>query len=369
MSRKVIDWLSTQLASADLFGGKSELSVGSSSTYKTKIGGLLSLGALSFVLWFAYGTILTIFDQENPFVLITRSNEPVNTFFHLEQDQMLPVIALYDTKTRSVASLEVFGSTASITASHSKSFFDFSKLAITVDATMISVKQCALLENKEPYEWMFTSQTFKQISKDFMCLDVPRGFKVLIKGTRFTDAFNSLAIDILPCSLADQSKCLSEQQLRRYNIILITLQKYVDFKNYPAPVKFAYTSREEVNFLRDKQTVLYSYLKSTRIQNSKNWFQRAHEEKSFTDVHREEVSSAERDPQSVCTKKQIEDSSCQPYIRIEYRSSGILDTCVRTYTDVFDAVSNIGGFKELVFMGVVVVYTFYNDFFMNERCQ
>ena len=139
--------------------------------------------------------------------------------------------------------------------------------------------------------------------------------------------------------------------------------RFADFDN---PIRPAFYAREEINMQRNVASKLFQYLKKTVIKDETNYVQPKHEDQIAEDTDREEFSTLERDGSSYCFESTIQAGGCQPYLTIEYRSSGLQDTCVRSYTNIIDAVSNIGGFKELVFMGVVVVYTFYNDFFMNR---
>jgi len=83
----------------------------------------------------------------------------------------------------------------------------------------------------------------------------------------------------------------------------------------------------------------------------------------YHDIDTQEVSYAYRTPTLTCTETQISSNKCTSYVTIEYRSSGIEDTCTRTYTEILSAISEVGGIKELLFMLAGLLYLYYNDIY------
>ena len=64
---------------------------------------------------------------------------------------------------------------------------------------------------------------------------------------------------------------------------------------------------------------------------------------------------------TVCTTTQIDTGECFPYIYFNFEYSGTVNFITRTYVDFLTAFGNIGGFKELVFMSMLVLYSLYNE--------
>lgn len=67
-----------------------------------------------------------------------------------------------------------------------------------------------------------------------------------------------------------------------------------------------------------------------------------------------------------CSQASVTDKSCPAYLKVEYRASGIYHSYERTYTDIIEAYSEVGGLKELVFLASMFVYMFYNGFAMSS---
>jgi hypothetical protein len=49
-----------------------------------------------------------------------------------------------------------------------------------------------------------------------------------------------------------------------------------------------------------------------------------------------------------------------------YRSSGETETVTRIYTEILQAFAEVGGFKEIVFIGMFIIYSLYNQYYMDK---
>ena len=64
---------------------------------------------------------------------------------------------------------------------------------------------------------------------------------------------------------------------------------------------------------------------------------------------------------SACSNASIYGRTCPPYLSYRYAHSGTVQYITRSYVDFLSAFGNIGGFKELVFMSMLVLYSLYNE--------
>jgi len=111
-------------------------------------------------------------------------------------------------------------------------------------------------------------------------------------------------------------------------------------------------------------------VKQISIEDNTNWFMPSHDEPfSYVDIEKEEINMAQRQPVATCTPQQIEQFQCQSYLTMEYRSSGIQETCTRTYVDVLSAISDVGGIQQLLFLYVGLVYMGYNLYFYRRHLR
>lgn len=68
-----------------------------------------------------------------------------------------------------------------------------------------------------------------------------------------------------------------------------------------------------------------------------------------------------RPASSSCGEAEIASGQCLPHTVIRYIYSGDVSYITRTYVDFLTAFGNIGGFKELVFMSMLVLYSLYTE--------
>ena len=119
------------------------------------------------------------------------------------------------------------------------------------------------------------------------------------------------------------------------------------------------------------QTIITQDLGNTVLQDFTNSITREHSrELSYISFEKERQYISSRKQRSTCKKDEIgNDIGCNPYIRLDYRYSGQITKYMRTYTDVFTAFAQFGGFKELLFSLVSTFvyfsYSFFSRFLLN----
>ncbi len=368
--KPVFKTLSNLFTSVDLLGGTLSFSIKhGSTTFKTAFGALLTLACFGMIIWYTIIVINTILDRTNPNVLCTRESDIDKTEYHFSDTNLAPVLFLLNKKNQTTQSLTVFSSLTTIKADLWNTRYDYDKFINIEKIIPIEVKPCVSLSNKKPYRWIFENEAYTATAVALYCLDIPENLKINVRGGRSSSDMTALRVFAYPCSLPNQADCINPSLFSEYTLMAVNLKKYFKFSDFDNPIRQSFYAREEINIQRNVASKLFQFLKKTVIRDETNYVQPKHEDLLAEDIEREEYSGLERDGSTYCLESAIQSGSCQSYVTIEYRSSGLQDTCVRSYTNIIDAVSNIGGFKELVFMGVVVVYTFYNDFSKNHQPQ
>ena len=109
-----------------------------------------------------------------------------------------------------------------------------------------------------------------------------------------------------------------------------------------------------------------NYVNSVTIKDNTNWFLAPSQDKKFVNVEREKSILYRRENVHYCSSPTIDDKTCPAYLKVEYRASGIFHTYERTYNDIFEVYGEVGGLKELVFLGAMFLYAFYNSFWMSS---
>ncbi len=361
--KSIVGKVAHLLRSVDLMGGTVSLSIkNGSATFKTLFGALLTAACFGAIIWYTVQIARSIFDRNHPLVLCTKESDLENVQYKLKYTNLMPSFILYNKKTLQPESLDLLSKFSTLKADYWRSYYDFEKFVSVEQIVSLDMKPCLSLINKRPYQWIFDNSNYTMNAINFVCFEIPENMDLTVRGGRASSEITAFRVFAYPCSLPDQSKCEAYSRYSGYSLISFNVRKYITFSDFNQPVKIAVNTREEINLQKSLGKKYFQFLKKFVIHDETNYLQPKTEDKEEEDIEREEVNLYERDGKTACSLSQIEGGLCDPYLSIEFRSSGLQDTCVRTYTNIIDAVSNIGGFKELVFMGVVVVYTFYNDF-------
>lgn len=350
---------------ADSLGSKVELTIRGSSLFKTYLGALLSLGVFGLLIWYTVTVVTKILDRENP-LQSTATEYDINTaVLEISKSDLLPVMNFYNKETGTVASPSDFGKYLTFQAKWYRSYFDYDTQTTGYEIVKIPVVICNLLKNKKPYELLFQNDNLKKIIFNLYCLDMPEG-DFLISGDRMTPDIKSLSIEFFPCSLANSADCVSASELSKWSVVAVSIKKYLRNSDFDYPIKSIVSLREELNLQANVQTIIFDFIKETKIVDNTNWIQPSHEDWSFTELEREEVRTGQRDGSTHCPKANILAGTCFPYLILTFRQSGTKTTVTRTYNEILAGFSDVGGFKEVVLICVAFIYGFYNEFFMSR---
>lgn len=356
---------------ADALGTRPEFTVLGQGSYQTYLGALLTLCSLVVVGFSIYSNAYKVFDRSSPSVFCNREFDMDGYEFDIFGENTLPLIAAFDTMSFKTLIPPEVNTFVTLKADFTFISFDFEKhvpIYITID---IPIKPCTEIQNKKPYEWTINYYGFDEQRPRFWCVGIPANFSSLtIQGSRFTAKMSTFRIHMYPCSLANTADCRSSADFDWLTLAMFSQQKFIKYSNFSSPIKGLTKMREEINVSPMFRKVIFNYMKQIRIEDNTNWFMPKHTEPfKYVDIEKEEINMAQRQPVATCTPQQIAQFQCQSYLTMEYRSSGIQETCTRTYVDVLSAISDVGGIQQLLFLYVGLVYMGYNLYFYHRHLR
>lgn len=355
------DKLLQLVKSMDYLGNRVELMIDRSSTYRTYLGSVLT--ALAFLVLTGYTviTVQKIFDRTNPTILTQTEYDRENTNSILRDSQILPAFGMYDRITNEFE--PDFEKYTTLKVSLYKANFDYDKKITVFSRQELNITRCGSLQNKAPYRLLFDNQNLAQVFNYLICIEWPADLHFPIKGDRMEKDFTYLDLNFMPCSR--RAACATVRDLAYHQMFSVNVKMYVRYSDFDSPIKNVVTLKEELNLQQNVGTAIFQNIKQTRIVDNTNYLQPRHDPLEFTEIAKEEMSTYQRLGQITCTEAEIASKECIAYLNMVYRHTGITDTITRTYADVQNSISDIGGFKEIVLFVLILLYCFYNQRYMD----
>ena len=172
-----------------------------------------------------------------------------------------------------------------------------------------------------------------------------------IQGSKYKSPFRRSLIKVYPCSLPDPSQCATPEMLMNSLLITVLLTTTATYSNKNKPLnpkvdsdvtfQFGIGTNMKVTYYLQKNTIWDTYLGSWGFEHKF----------TFVDVDRVTTTTGTRLTQALhCTEAQIDADLCEPYMILEYQSSGNEVQIKRYYNKFMGTVSEIGGFWDLIFI-------------------
>lgn len=360
-----------QFRNIDMLGSTLELNMKGEGKFKTYVGGFISITIILAVGAFCSKSFLKLVDDTSPTILarteITDEYNPIG----LADSQLLPMILVISNGAGPVVAANIpkiatfrakfvvqpaisAGGPPSSPNGTLPSLPDSGSLDIDLD-----VVSCEMLVNKKPYRYLFeTTGPIKSArERASLCIEVPEDKNIDIQGYFLSNTGDKyLSIMAYPCILG--AGC--EPDIRAYNFVLGYYSQFVRYSDYKDPVKKGFKLINTDGLSPTKSKLIVFTLKNTILSKGENSFFEAKETHRIASIDTESKSQFEIDAQT-CNAASINNSTCQPLMSIEYHASGSEDRLQRTYPDLLNVASEIGGFKEVVVFICLLMYTWYND--------
>ena len=182
-----------------------------------------------------------------------------------------------------------------------------------------------------------------------------------IQGSKYKSPFRRSLIKVYPCSLPDPSQCATPEMLMNSILLTVLLTKTATYNKKTEPLnpkvdsdvtfRFGIGTNMKVTYYLQKNTIWDTYLGSSGFEHKF----------TFVDVDRVTTTTGTRLTQALhCTEAQIDADLCEPYMILEYQSSGNEIEIKRYYKKLMGTISEIGGFWDLIFIVIWFPVGFWN---------
>ena len=273
--------------------------------------------------------------------------------------------------------LAVEGSRYTVTAEVSLKLGDFSQTdptkILTYKNIRLNATRCANVLDKFPY--FKKSDAFDDsLVRSAHCFFPPDDLKdqYWIKGQPLDSYFSSFDIKIWPCSLDDRSQCDSSRSVEGHTMLLVYPTPDLDYSkidNFLDWIGFADTNFDITPSVIQKYSFTFKHFE---VFDQQDVFSNPKKRREFFAVQNSLGVNTERNERELyCPKGQIggPHSTCSPYLHLSFSSSNRVETVTRTYTSLIKALAEIGGFVELVFLFVGLIYFIFNCYFKELKTQ
>lgn len=131
--------------------------------------------------------------------------------------------------------------------------------------------------------------------------------------------------------------------------------------DYYYPVTYFTTIDEYYSLSTSQQQTNQKIVGADQILNSRGYLIKDWIQKNFSTEEDSKIKLRPRDPSKIaCLEADILAGLCQSYFSIEVISSGRQATYTSTYRGVLEAIGDIGGLKEVVYLVFSLLYSMYD---------
>jgi hypothetical protein len=354
----------------DMFGSEFKFNIKNRKRYKTLFGTFLTLISVILIGLSVYLFVSNFYDTKSPQVTVS-----------IEQNEVSPQMDLFSEKI--FFSFSVFNGTQFVPVDEIEKFITLEVIAAKTTLPN-GATEPETAHNKVPYgpckDLIETNQYTKaafegEIPKELipfaLCADAQDQQQVdglwTIGGNLLSPPYELLTYYIYPCSLDNPSvNCASKEELMNAKIMMPFQVKSLDFSDKKTPVSTGRDSKTEFFFQEFSRTNMAIYFKKNQIIDDDRDFRAPQRTHDFIDIEKILNAEAMRDGTFVCTKAEIDDFSCSPYVQVDLRSGTAVSTIQRSYEKLFATISELGGFGDLIYIVLGFFYAFYNEYFYNK---
>ena len=183
---------------------------------------------------------------------------------------------------------------------------------------------------------------------------------------QFESVYN---IEIWPCSLENRSLCADSDKLKVVDLLLIHPLPSIDYSKVEDYLTWIAGAGTRIKIDLNSRQLYSLEMKTVSLLKDNAFISSPKEEGAFMDVESRTVSKVHRDRlQMWCGAEMVgNDMECEPYVSVRVYSSNKQKVITRVYPNVVQALSEVGGFRELVLMVLGMVYLVYDWIFDDFR--
>ena len=338
------------------------------STVHTKTGTCLSIVCVIIFISLSISIFMSYIDTSKPKVseeLVALKNKPLINF---KEDKMYPV--LFFKEASNYISMEEAGKYAHIVYRH----YVF-KIQDT-GKEEIEVKELKLVGCKELVDAGETSSivvesegTVKNLYYKYgVCVDNRQeDFELGGAEKEVEKTEESVYLEIYPCTLGAECKPASE--LNQFSYSISNPKTHLRAGNFESPLQ-TFTEQEDI-FTINPYFSVFQKLKVMRseIYDESGFLSPTKKVKSYVSHFEKHFVYDSRNQSKVsCTLKEVEDYyDCYPYFTQIIFLTNNLNKITREYKGIVEAISEVGGMIDLVFLFFYTIYGYYQNKCLKEE--
>ena len=322
--------------------------------HQTSVGGLLTVVLGLMVTLSSIAIFSQYMTTEAPIVTTSTEFGSNSTEYDLYNEQLFTPITVLNRGVRIPAKKAARYITPVLHIEESL-FSDFLGEADLKVSTSIYLVPCDTINDKMSSEILNRSQS--QLSnpalQPALCPDFKDGLeKKLRAGTNQTTRSTlRTRLVIYPCSLQDQTKCASTEELSNAKVLYYKTEKVLNSSNRLNPVSLS-TKTKAIRVDHQIKKVKEFEVRSSRIKDDTHLFGETELKEDYATLHETNSDFRMRaQDQHHCSKEEIlkgEAGGCQEYAVFNYLASREVLNIRRSYPKLTSVLGEIGGFFKLV---------------------
>lgn len=353
------------LRSYDQFGEEFKLKFGGSEQLKTSMGGCLSFLGILFLLFSLYVIAVNYVSTESPEISSYNQYTPEYPKMDLYDEKIFIAIFFLDIKSNGVLPFDKIEKYFTLRGQVNTIDFSVENPENLERKDVLSYKfiPCKDIKNPQILSPLETHLGTKQLLlSSALCPDISESDfdKYFIQGKPAAPPMTSSYFSIYPCSLPNKDDCAPEEDVNLIQIAIAETEKSLDMSNFQDPIT-PIVKIDRRFYVRVKSyTHLKFWYKLNEIWDETFDLTDAKKRFSFVDFDYIERDLVDRTRVEVyCTYEDILNSNCDDYLLVENYVTGKKVIYKRTYNKLLQSLADLGGFKEVVFVLLGVIYSIF----------
>ena len=354
----------------NLLGKEVEFEINGFSKVPSCVGTLLSLMCLGLILPITYRFIYRALDTTHPDITITTKTLAEYPTIDLHQQKFYFAMIPRNLKN----GLDDLPKLGTLTAAiHIKEFVTDSSTGevktLRFESVELDIKVCE--EVKTQFSFLANNQNLKGFLKDSICFLPKPGKEQYYKvvGQTLEDIHTTLEVRLNPCIMAPPSECYTAPEIKEVSFLVLYPSPNIDYSK--TSDFFTWIAVAGPRILVDPGTdqVNSVYLKTHQLYKDTSFLKEAELEHDYVSISDQFMYSNSRDASVIaCDAADVgSQRKCPPYFELSVSASNELQIVTRSYINLIEALSEVGGFREVILMIFGSIYFVYNCFAQELR--
>lgn len=361
----------SKLKSFDIFGQDFSFNATkSTSKYQTNCGASLTLVCILVTMAAFLNFTSEYLSTDNPRVTISSERKNKYPDVNLVENEFLPSLGFVNV-TRALPSTEL---DRFLTMVAVKIELKFNSGEVQGTYTPISTQNFVDCQNSKNSEYI--AELAKQSGSYQMfklglinCPEDPTDTDFWsVRGVPNDLPFYYISYMVYPCSLPDPTQCATAEEVSKLEMTNSFASRFYKLSDKKNPVKLLFEyNRFTVALDPSRIGVSRMHFANVKIMDEDIDFKNAGLNKEFFKIGNIYTYSKARPASIHCTKLQIMTGVCIPYVETRIMSGSNEETVLRVYPKLFSTISELGGFGDLIFIAVGMIYFWYNNYYFNKQ--